>query len=55
MSTLSYPCGCSITRSMFGKQEIVAMHLCLIHLQELANMSLDSIAEQMLNMEHDYE
>lgn len=34
MNTMVYECGCSITFSMFGKQEVVDAHLCEKHQQE---------------------
>ena len=31
MKTVNYPCGCSITYSMFGENEILSIRSCYIH------------------------
>ena len=31
MGTANYPCGCSITRSMFGDNGIMSIHICFEH------------------------
>ena len=33
MSTFLLPCGCLVDRSMFGKREIMGVHVCMHHYQ----------------------
>lgn len=35
MATTNYECGCSITRSMFGEREVLAVRMCSKHAREL--------------------
>lgn len=50
MGTTSFPCGCTITRSMFGEREIVTVLNCLEHAFDLQN-ELQAMVKKILNIQ----
>lgn len=53
MNTIFYNCGCSITKSMFGEQEILQVHVCSEHVVTLQK-ELRSLAEKVANVATDW-
>ena len=49
MGTTYYPCGCSITRSMFGNQELVSVNPCYKHAIESQN-ELKALSDRILEL-----
>lgn len=48
MGTTVYSCGCSITRSMYGKREILSVDPCQKHLLSLMSKTLEQIAQDII-------
>ena len=51
MGTVSYPCGCAITRSMFGEREIMWVKTCLEHSKDLQK-ELQALAEKVVHIQN---
>ena len=51
-ATANYPCGCSITRSMFGKRKILSVDPCQKHLLSLVNKSLEQTAQDIVEIQN---
>jgi hypothetical protein len=53
MSTVNYLCGCSITRSMYGKRQVLDIGLCGKHLKQATGMSKNKLAKFIVEAHHE--
>lgn len=53
METMGYPCGCSISHSMFGDRELMNAHLCHEHLLKygFSSGSLQDLENHIRNIQ----
>jgi len=50
VATVWFSCGCWITRSMFGKRQVLAIGVCLGHM-DTAQLELSKAAEVIAGLE----
>ena len=50
MNTVLFPCGCSVSRSMFGDHEIMSVIPCYEHALSLQD-NLDELAKALFNLQ----